>query len=149
MTLLLVLLTQSLTSINSNYQITCISVNNSQVTLQIWNPQLGSKYRNDQASKDAIHALLFSGHLGNNNCENQAPLLKSQAEIAEFKKIQRAFFSKKGDWLIFTRNSSLLNIHSNTDIKSGWKVYKIIIAKDELRKYLEKQKIINSLNHGF
>jgi hypothetical protein len=59
MTLLLVLLTQSLTSINSNYQITCISVNNSQVTLQIWNPQLGSKYRNDQASKDAYMLCYF------------------------------------------------------------------------------------------
>ena len=30
-----------------------------------------------------------------------------------------------------------------------WKVYQVTIAKKELRKYLEAEKIITSLNNGF
>jgi hypothetical protein len=31
----------------------------------------------------------------------------------------------------------------------NWKVYQVSVSKRELRKYLEDEKIINSLNNGF
>jgi len=37
---------------------------------------------------------------------------------------------------------------ANLGIKN-WKVYQVSISKNELRKYLEEQKIIKSLTNGF
>ena len=48
--------------------------------------------------------------------------------------------------LFVSSNSSTLP--SNLGSKN-WKVYEVSVSKNELRKFLEEQKIINSLNTGF
>ena len=50
---------------------------------------------------------------------------------------------------MFTRSSTTeTTLPTNLGIKN-WKVYQVSISKNELRKYLEQQKIIKSLNNGF
>ena len=109
----------------------------------------GAKYNSEQARKDAIHAILFSGISGGNGCTTQPPILNKTEELENFKTIEKSFFSKKGTWSMFTRSStSESTLPANLGIKN-WKVYQVSISKNELRKYLEEQKIIKSLTNGF
>ncbi len=81
------------------------------------------------------------------NCQTQKPILKETSDIDNFKKIEKKFFSKNGIWKNYIRNS----IDSNNSKPEGTKDndYYIMVNKDGLKKYLEEQKIIKSLNTGF
>lgn len=132
------------------YQIECVSVENSgSFTIRIWNTKLGKNYTQEQARKDAIKAILFSGVPGNNGCIAQKPILSNQESIDNFKKIEKDFFAKKGKWSTYTREATIENTLPENIGDKNWKVYRVSISKDLLRKYLEEQKIIKSLNFGF
>lgn len=132
------------------YQVECISVENEgYVTIKIWNTKLGKKYTQEQARKDAIHAILYSGVPNTNGCFTQKPLLSNSDAEENFGKIEKDFFSKKGSWSKYTRDAKTeTTLPVNIGDKS-WKVYQVSVSKNELRKYLEEQKIIKSLNNGF
>jgi len=132
------------------YQVECVSVeNDGSFTIKIWNTKLGKKYTPEQARKDAIDAILFSGVPGNNGCIAQKPILATQQAIDNFSKIEKDFYSKNGNWSNYTREANTeTTIPENIGDKS-WKVYKVSVSKNLLRKYLEDQKIIKSLNSGF
>jgi len=132
------------------YQVECISVeNNDSVTIKIWNTKKAKKYSQLQARKDAVHAILFSGVSGSNGCVTQKPLLSTPESIEAFKKIENYFFSKNGEWGKYTREASVATTLPQQIGDKKWKVYQVSISKDLLRKYLEEQKIIKSLNSGF
>lgn len=132
------------------YQVECISVENSgSVSVKIWNTKKGKKYSQLQARKDAVHAILFSGVPGSNGCVTQKPILSTPESIEAFKKIENDFFSKNGEWSIFTREASISTTLPQQIGDKKWKVYQVSISKDLLRKYLEEHKIIKSLNTGF
>jgi len=108
-----------------------------------------NKYKPEQARRDAIHAILYSGISGGSSCTTQPPILKKSEEQKSFKVIEKSFFSKKGKWSMFTRSSATeTTLPANIAIKN-WKVYQVAISKNELRKFLEDQKIIKSLTNGF
>ena len=140
----------SFTSNKSSYQIQCINLDtDGYVILKIWDTQKGSKYLVEQAYKDAIDAILFSGLASEKGCTSQPPLLNEQTEKEKFKIIQKKFFSKKGNWSIFAKSAKIeTTLPINLGAKN-WKVYQVAISKNELRKYLEEEKIIKSLNNGF
>jgi len=140
----------ALTQNQSTYQVECVSVeNDGSITIKIWNTKLGKKYTPEQASKDAIDAILFSGVPGNNGCIAQKPILTNQEAIDNFSKIEKDFYSKNGNWSIYTHEATTeTTIPENIGDKS-WKVYRVSVSKNLLRKYLEDQKIIKSLNSGF
>jgi hypothetical protein len=140
----------SFSSNNRNYQTECVTIEtDGYVKIKIWNTKKGAKYKPEQARKDAIHALLFSGIAGSNGCSTQPPILNKSEEHENFKTIEKSFFSKKGKWSMFTRSSATeTTLPANLGIKN-WKVYQVSISKNELRKYLEQQKIIKSLTNGF
>jgi hypothetical protein len=103
----------------------------------------------EEARKEAIHAVLYSGISGSNGCSTQPPILNSNDKKEKFSNIENSFFAKKGKWSIFTTSSTT---HLTTPISLGqkkWKVYQVSISKNQLRKYLEEQKIIKALNNGF
>lgn len=129
------------------YSIECISVENEgYVKLKLMNYVKPTKFKIVDASKDAIKALLYSGY-SSTNCPTQKPLLKGTTDIDNFKKIESDFFSKNGKWKTFVRNS--LDIDNVKTEKITIKEFEIMVNKDLLRKYLEQQKIIKSLNTGF
>jgi hypothetical protein len=135
---------------NRTYQTECVSIEtDGYVTIKIWNTKKGEKYKAEQARKDAIHSILFSGISGGKGCATQPPILNKAEEQENFKRINRRFFSKRGRWSIYTRSSARETTLPSSLGNSNWKVYEVSISKNELRKYLEEQKIIKSLTNGF
>ena len=140
----------SFASNNRNYQTECVTIEtDGYVTIKIWDTKKGAKYKPEQARKDAVHAILYTGISGGNGCTTQPPILNKTEEQENFKTIEKSFFAKKGKWSMFTRSSATEStLPANLGIKK-WKVYQVSISKNELRKYLEEQKIIKSLTNGF
>jgi hypothetical protein len=132
------------------FQTECYSIQTSgYFTVSIWNPSKGLSYKLKDARKDAVKSLLYSGLSGSDNCQTQPKFLKSFDEEENFSKIQKEFFSKRGDWTKFTRSSSLSGPSPKSIENQNWKVYNIEIAKQDLRVYLEKREVIKSLSNGF
>ena len=140
----------SFTKINYSYQTECVTIeNDGYVTIKIWDTKKGDNYKPEQARKDAIHAILYSGIAQGIGCPTQKPILNKTEEQENFKKIEKSFFAKNGKWSIFTRSSTTeTTLPINLGVKN-WKVYQVSVSKNELRNYLEEQKIINRLNTGF
>lgn len=122
------------------YQIECNSLNNEgYVQLRISNLINPTDYQIEQASIDAIKAVLFTGY-SSVKCQTQKPILNTPEEKENFNKIQSSFFSKKGAWKNFIRNTN----NSQTD--NG---FFIMINKEHLRIYLEDKAVIKKLTNGF
>lgn len=135
---------------NNSYQTECVSLEtDGYVTFKIWDTKRGSKYKPEQARKDGINAILISGIAGINGCTTQQPILNKSEELEKFKSIEKSFFSKNGKWSILTKSSTIETTLPKNLGEKNWKVYQVSVSKNELRKYLEEQKIINSLNTGF
>lgn len=97
----------SFTYNNSTYQTECVTLGtDGYVSIKIWDTKKGAKYKPEQARKDAIHAILYSGISGGSSCTTQPPILKKSEEQESFKVIEKSFFSKKGKWSMFTRSSA-------------------------------------------
>ena len=140
----------SFTLKNNTYQTECVSIEtNGYITLKIWDSKKGFKYNPEQAKKDAVHAMLYAGIAGTNGCTTQRAILSNAETIDQFKKIEKDFFSKNGEWQRFTRSSDTETTLPETIGAKNWKVYQVSVAKDALRKYLEEKQIIKSLNNGF
>ncbi|MBC8321467.1 MAG: hypothetical protein H8E34_12175 [Bacteroidetes bacterium] len=135
---------------NRNYQTDCVSIDTGgYITIKIWDTKKGARYKVEQARKDALHSILYSGIAGGNGCSTQAPILKTSEDQEKFKGIENSFFEKEGIWKTFTRSAAIETTLPENIGEKNWKVYQISVSRSELRKYLEKQKIIKSLNHGF
>jgi hypothetical protein len=127
-----------------DFQTQCVTLNtDGYIVLKVWSPRKGNKYKLNQARKDAVKAVLFAGLGGGGNCTSQNPLLNSADERDKFHQIHKSFFSRNGDWLMYTNSSNV-----NYDAK-GNRIYEISVSKEQLRKNLENQEIIKKLNHGF
>ncbi len=132
------------------YQTECVSLNtDAHVVIRIWNTKKGLKYKMKHARKEAIHAILFSGISGGNGCSTQPALLNTPEDRSNFKSIEKRFFTAKGEWSRFTRDASENSFGTKNDISATCKIYQVSIARKELRKYLEENKIIKPLNSGF
>jgi hypothetical protein len=118
----------------------CVSIENEgYVKLKITKQIKHLEYNIESECKDAIKAILYSGYTSL-QCQTQKPILKQTTDFENFRKIQSKFFSKNGSWKLFVQYNS--NEQKTNE-------YLILINKEQLRKYLEEQKIIKSLNTGF
>lgn len=133
-----------------NYQTECVSVDtDGYVTIKVWDTKKGTKYIAEQARKDAVHAVLYAGIVGSNGCTTQTALLIKSEDIDKFRKIEKDFFSSKGNWAKYTRSSATeTTLPINLGAKN-WKVYQVSVSKDALKKYLEEKSILKSINTGF
>jgi len=146
--LLFVLTTNLMADAKSNrdYRIQCVKIETTgYVTFNVWDIRRLHKYTEKQAGKDVIHALLYSGIAGSEACVSQPAYLNNKASINKFKKVEKQFFSKNGDWLRFIRSNE--TTQGSTALE--YKTFMISIAKNDLRRYLESQNIINKMTHGF
>ena len=134
----------------TNYQTECVSLEtDGYYTIKIWDTKKGDSYRPEEARKDAIHAILFSGIAGANGCSTQQPMLNKIEDQDNFKTIEKEFFAKKGKWSMFTRSATMATTMPISLGQKEWKVYQVSISKNALRQYLEEMKIIKSLNNQF
>jgi hypothetical protein len=135
---------------NINIQTQGVSIENGgYCTIKIWDTRKGEKYIIEQARKDAIYSILFSGIAESKTCARQPPILNKKEAQINFKKIERSIFSKNGKWSIFTNSATIeTNLPSNLGNKN-WKVYQVTISVTALRKYLEQENVIQSLINGF
>jgi hypothetical protein len=119
----------------------CKAITGNGIThLQLTNSQLGPKYKEEVAKRDALKAILYSGVYG---CGQINALLIDAESINQFKKIEKTFFSKKGEWLKYIRQDPA----NNAGQSLGQHLF--IVDVPLLRRDLESKKIIKSLNHGF
>ncbi len=133
-----------------SFQTECVSLEtDGYVTIKIWDTNKGKSYNLQQARKDAVAAILYSGISGTNGCSTQSPILNKAEEQQNFKSIEKKFFSRNGKWIVFTRSSAVETTLPNSLGDKKCKVYQVSVSRDELRKYLEEQKIIKALNTGF
>jgi hypothetical protein len=147
---LIYLMLLSFATNSRTYQTECISLeSDGYIAVKIWDTSKGAKYNTEQARKDAIHAILFSGISSGNGCSTQPPILNVSEEQNKFKNIEKSFFAKNGKWTMFTRSAATETTLPASLGAKNWKVYQVSISKNELRKYLEEQKIIKSLTNGF
>ena len=140
---------------STTYQTQCVSLEtDGYIIIKIWDTKKAENYKPEQARKDAIYAILYSGIAGENGCVTQSPLLIKLENEEKFSAIEKEFFSKSGKWSQFTRSSAIeTTLPSNIGAKE-WKAYQVSISKKELIKYLEEKSIIDkpiikSLNNGF
>ena len=132
------------------YQTECITnETDGYISLKIWNTEKGENYKPEQARIDAIHAILYSGITGGGSCSTHPPILNNTEEQVKFKSIENGFFAKKGKLSMFTRSSATETTTPTSLGVKNWKVYQVSVSKNELRKYLEEQKIIKSLTNDF
>lgn len=133
-----------------NYQTECISLEtDGYIKIKIWDTKSGRSYTAQQARKDAIHAVLYSGIAGGNGCLTQFALLNNPEAQNKFKDIEKDFFSSNGEWSRFTRSSATETTLPSIFGDKNWKVYQISVSKDALKKYLEQKSILKSINTGF
>jgi len=132
------------------FQVECVSVeNDGYINIHIWDLTKGLNYKMDQARKDAIITILYSGLEGKNGCTNQLPLLNDSESQKLFKRIEKSFFSKKGKWAEFTRSADFDNISQQLRPDTKFKIFKITISKKLLQNFLVEEKIISNLSKGF
>ncbi len=135
---------------SNSYQTECISLEtNGYISFKIWDTKLGKSYKPEQARKDAIYAVLYSGIAGNNGCSTQTALLVKSEDIEKFKKIEKDFFHSKGKWVHYISSSGTETTLPVNVGKKNWKVYQVSVSKDALKKYLEEKSILKSIKTGF
>jgi hypothetical protein len=126
----------------NNYYVECYNITNSDyIDLKVWSD--AKKYNATKAEKNAIHAVLYSGVSGSGNCITQKPILTSEEARISFKKIERKFFSKKGNWKLFIKSSTFIKD------KTPSNYYIVSVSKLQLLNFLIEKKVIKSLNNGF
>jgi hypothetical protein len=134
----------------ANYQTECVSLEtDGYYTIKIWDTKKRDNYRSEDARKDALHAILFSGIAGTNGCVTQKAMLNKLEYQQNFKSIEKDFFAKKGKWSAFTRTATTATTLPVAIGNQKWKVYQISISKSALSQYLEELKIIQTLNNQF
>lgn len=138
-----------------NYEIQTVAKNsNGNYLLKVWSYSKSTFVAEEQAKKNAIHAMVFQGAPANKDkrIANLRPLLQDPAAEATHKEFFDEFFAETGEYKRFARmsNNGFADI-----IKYGKKDKKyrvgvvVMVETAALRKYLEQSGIIKSLNQGF
>lgn len=100
--------------------------------------------------KNAIHAILFKGVPGGNGVYAQPPIVKP-----DIKETNQKFFDDffdKGDYLRYVTVSTdgIIDPHDMLRVGRQYKIGIIfVVNKNELRKYLESEHIIQSIGSMF
>lgn len=123
--------------------------------VKIWTYSKKAKVAVAQASKNAVHAIIFKGYAPSTNgtrIQGQKPLITDFNAETEHAAYFKEFFEDGGKYQKFV---SLVNngVPGPNDIMKVGKEYKIgivvVVSKDALRKELESAGIVRGLNSGF
>jgi hypothetical protein len=85
--------------------------------------------------------------------KGQKPLVQDPSAEETHKEFFKEFFADNGKYMKYVQLTTDGAIAPGDIMKAGKKEYKVgivvAVSKDELRKYLESEKIIRSLSSGF
>jgi len=115
------------------------------VTFKVWSYSKKENVAVSQASKNAVHGILFKGY------GSHAPMVSPAAE-AQNEAFFEEFFKEGGGYRRFVQTTNNGAPLAGDRIKVGkeWKVgIVVIISETQLRKYLEQQGIISKLGGMF
>jgi hypothetical protein len=133
-----------------NFSVECASLSNDgAVLITISKNRANSNYAPNKAIKDAITVVLKTGFPGSSSCVKQSPLLQTSDERDNFNSLSQEFYSSKGDWSKYGR---IVERRDNVLVEGSAKKkreYVVSVLKEDLRKYLIEQEIINPLTKGF
>ncbi|MDD4847424.1 MAG: hypothetical protein PHR53_01470 [Bacteroidales bacterium] len=135
-----------------NYEIECVGVGNGGTYLiQVWTYSKTPQILNQQDQKNAVHGIIFKGFgAGKGGAAAKAPLVTSPDIEQQYSSYFESFFSDGGNYQKYIASVAQ---GSTKVIKLGKKSYKIgvviSVLKDQLRKALEDEGIIKSLDSGF
>lgn len=105
----------------------------------------------DGAMQDAVAACMFTGVEGTENAGRILPLLKGKEVYENNKKFFDDFF-KKGKFMNYVKNvnSGYPSGEDNVKTNKGHRIcLYVIVMYDELRKYLEDERFVKSINSYF
>jgi len=121
--------------------------------IKIWSYSKRPQVALEQAKKNAIHGIVFKGYTGAGRIKGQKPLVQDPSAELTYEAFFKAFFADNGKYMKFVQLTTDGAIAPGDIMKVGKKEYKVgivvSVSKDELRKYLEAEKIIRSLSSGF
>lgn len=121
-----------------------------EVTLDIWDTKAGKRYKLEEARKNAV-ASVIRNNLGSDG-RNPAllPLANTPQAQHEFENYQKQFFAKNGEYgrYIITTDFPNATLPEVAGPKE-WKVYRVCVARNELRRHLEEIGVLEKLNKNF
>lgn len=119
--------------------------------IKVWSFSKDPKIAQRQASKNAIHGVIFKGAAGNKErrVTQVLPLVTNPKIEAEYADFFTTFFADGGDFMRYVTVTS----GSDEILKIEKKMYKVgvivTVQYDALRKMLEEKGIVKKLNSGF
>lgn len=122
------------------------------VQIKVWSYSKFPETAQEQAKKNSVHGVCFRGYGGSGGVQGKEPLVTPAQQI-EHKEFFDKFFKDGGDYLRFVHLTGDHMVGPGDLIKVGKKEYKVgvVVSVDyqALRKYLESQKVIQSLGGMF
>ncbi len=116
------------------------------VIFKIWSYGKKENVALMQASKNAVHAVMFK-QIGYN-----PGLMGTQALTADQEKFIKDFFQDGGEYMRFVQlaNNGAVAPTDKIKLKKEYKIgIKVTVNRADLRKYLEEQKLIQAMNAIF
>ena len=122
--------------------------------VKVWSYSKNPKHAISRGMKNAVHGIIFKGFAGGGQgCTSQKPLVKSADTEENYKEFFDAFFADGGEYLKYVSAATDGSIAPGDRLKVSRREYKIgvivNIQFNQLRKRLESEDIIRSLNSGF
>ncbi|MDD7887120.1 hypothetical protein [Flavivirga sp. 57AJ16] len=122
--------------------------------VKVWSYSKNPKHAISRGMKNAVHGIIFKGYAGGGQgCTSQKPLVKSADTEKNYKEFFDAFFADGGEYLKYVSAATDGSIAPGDRLKVSRREYKIgvivNIQFNQLRKRLESEDIIRSLNSGF
>lgn len=132
---------------NRNYMVSCVDTyKTGYVNLTLSNQRKATYKRNQEARKQAIRAILFTGVAQSSGCPTIKPMLQTFEEKKKFEAISNEIFSKRGLWIDFTAEAPQQKGAGNN---GNMAIYPVTVSTDQLRNYLEQKKIVKPLKSIF
>lgn len=122
--------------------------------VKVWSYSKNPKHSINQAMKNAVHGIIYKGYSGGGRgCTSFKPLLRNPKLEKEHQDFFDVFFGEGGEFRKYVTSATDGNIAPGDRLKVGKRMYKIgvivNVATDLLRKRLEKEGVVKSLNSGF
>ncbi|MCF8463540.1 MAG: hypothetical protein K9G41_01760 [Flavobacteriales bacterium] len=121
--------------------------------IKIWSYSKKPQVAFEQAKKNAVHGIVFKGYTGAGRIKGQKALVQDPSAEITHEAFFKEFFADNGKYMKFVQLTTDGAIAPGDIMKAGKKEYKvgIVVAvnKDDLRNYLESEKIIRGLSSGF
>lgn len=120
--------------------------------IKVWTYAQKVEWAEQQAPKNAVHAVIFKGFPSKDRVKGQKPLVSAQNNMGDNDEFFKDFFKDGGEYSRFVTlvNSGAIAPGDVVKVGKEFKVgYTTSVSVGELRKYLEQNEIIKALDSGF